>query len=65
MVKVYLPPPLSVSFRSLPSLSVTVRPVSWKPSSGWTVMVTVLPLEAFLGLTVTAPFSTLLGAATG
>ena len=57
MVKVYLPSPLSVSLIRSPFLSVTVSLSSSYPSSGFTVMVTVVPLEARVGLTFTLPLS--------
>ena len=55
--KVYLPSPLSVSLTESPFLSVTVSSSSSYPSSGFTVTVTVLPLEARVGLTFTLPLS--------
>lgn len=57
ILKVYLPSPLSVSLISSPFLSVTVSSSSSYPSSGFTVTVTVLPLEARVGLTSTLPLS--------
>ena len=61
ILKVYLPSPLSVSSSALPFLSVTVRSASLKPSSGLTVMVTVLPFFAFFTSADTLPFSVLPG----
>ena len=57
ILKVYLPSPLSVSLMESPSLPVTVSLSSSYPSSGFTVMVTVVPLEARVGLTFTLPLS--------
>ena len=57
ILKVYLPSPLSVSLTESPFLSVTVSSSSSYPSSGFTVMVTVVPSLAAVGFTVTVPFS--------
>ena len=57
MVKVYLVSLTFFIFTVSPFLSVTVSSSSSYPSSGFTVTVTVLPLEARVGLTSTLPLS--------
>ena len=58
MVKVYLLSAVRVISTAVPSFRVTVRVSSSYPSSGLTVMVTLVPLEAREGLTDRLPFST-------